>query len=197
LGKPAQTSTWPGWSISWKIVVGIGAIFAILGTMTGLWDRWFGAPSVVLIPPVEPGPTMEYDPKAKRLTFEVAFAAENTGKANETIVAIRGSLDSRTSSLIHFVTSDFNCTTDGNPLSSIPAGVSERVRCRLTHNFTSATGERLAAPGPLVLIVRLHGRHDVVYPVQYCITATDGFWHDFLASPIKTTRTILNPRDCE
>ena len=166
-----------------------------------LRDRVFPRPTeprVVLTRLEEPGPTIEYDPKSKTLSFKVTFAADNSGTENETIVAIGGSLDSRdATTLIHFISPDFACLSNGKNLLVFPIGVPQEVHCDLSHHFTASTADKLKAPGTLVLHIALQGRRERVYPLQYCIAATDGFWRDFLGSRVKAERYILNPSDCE
>jgi hypothetical protein len=189
--------TWVVLSAVAVIVVGVAAF---MQNWFGIWDRLFPAPSVILTPLLEPGPIIDFDPKERRLAFEVTFAAENDGTANETIIAIRASLDARKTSLLHFITPEVECTIgkSGDPFLAIPNGQAPQlVHCRLAQSFTQATADKLVSPGPLVLNLTLQGRNKGMYQVRYCITATDGFWLDFLTSKDRSTRTILNPRDCE
>lgn len=183
-----------GWGVA---LAGVAAVFAFLGDFFGVYDRFFGRPEVTLMSPREPGVGIEFDPTTKTMAFEVSFVAENSGKRNETIRSIRGSLDSRTAAVMHFLTTDADCKVDGNVWSSIPMEDPQSVRCRFSNDFTQVTRDKLAAPGPLVLKIRVEGGRGGVYPLRYCISATDDFWKDFLASRTKATRQFLNPRDCD
>jgi hypothetical protein len=187
---------------TWKYIIGATVfagwtVLAIVIVYPAVQNAWFLTPDVVLTPRSQPGPTIEYDPSARVLAFEIAFTAENTSKEDEVIVATRGSLDSGAGALIYFVTTDVSCMADGVRFSSIAADSQRRIRCRLVHSLTSTTAGRLRAPGPLMLHVRFQGQRKAIPSVRYCINATDSFWRDFLGSRVKTTRLILNPEGCQ
>jgi hypothetical protein len=186
----------------WKYIIGAIVLagwtgLAVVIVYPAVQRAWFVPSDLVLAPRFEPGPTIEYDPQGRTLAFEVAFTAQNTGKQDEAILAIRASLDSGAGPLISFVTPDVACMADGVHFSSIAADSRRRVRCRLVHSLTSTTTARLSAPGPLMLHLRFHGQRQAIPSVRYCINATDVFWRDFLGSGVRTTRLILNPEGCQ
>lgn len=186
----------------WKYIIGAIAlagwtVLAVVIVYPAVQRAWFVPSDLVLAPRFEPGPTIEYDPKGKTLAFEIAFTAQNTGREDEAILAIRASLDSGAGPLISFVTPDVDCLADGVRFSSIAADSRHQVRCRLVHSLTATTTARLSAPGPLMLHLRFHGQRRAIPAVRYCINATDVFWRDFLGSGVRTRRLILNPEGCQ
>jgi len=177
------------------LAIFVASFVPFVGYYLGLWDRWFAKPELSLTA-LEPGPVIEFDPKGKTLSFDLSFTIENSGKASETITAIGGAVDGSGGPLIHFSSADADCSVNGVRLVGVaPNAPPESVRCRMKQAFTNATAGKLTSPGPVTLTVTLRGRNKS-YEVRYCISRTDDFWADLLASRTKASRTILNPRDC-
>ena len=173
----------------------LAAVAAVVAAgYTALRQR---AATIVLTPRSVPGPVLEYEPASKSISFDVAFTAENRGREDEPVVAIRGSLDSGRGPLMYFTNRDIHCTVDGQTVAALISGGRQQMRCRLLHNFTSSSLAQMTAPGPLMLHVRVQGQRDALGAVRYCINATDDFWRAFLASQSRSSRLILNPENCK
>ena len=183
----------------WRLILRAATVAALSLLMTVAVYRTLrrARPSVGLMPRSAPGAVLEYDPANKRIAFDVAFTADSGGRSDEVVVGFRGSVDSGRGPLMYFTNRDLQCTVDGRTFTTLQSGTRQQVRCHLIHNFTSATRAAMIDPGPLMLHVRVQGRHDVVGIVRYCINATDDFWRSFLSSQTRTARVVLNPENCQ